>query len=525
MKKGMKCVAAVLAAAMCTAALVGCGGEDTADNAALVHKEGYPIVDEPITLQVMGEKAAIQGPWEDMEFFKHMEEMTNIHLEFKTPGGENYNELKNLAFASGEMPDFFFSGSLTRQDEFNYGTQGQLIPLQELIDEYAPNIKEMLSQKPDVKKLITIEDNIYALPSVSDNGSCINLWINYKWLDKLGITEVPQTTDELYNMLVRFKNEDPNGNGEADEIPLSATKMFGLREVMISYFGNLSADIEVDEDGKVFFSPITDNYKEYLKFANKLYAEGLLDSEVYTQTVPQWTAKGNDNKLGVTFQAAPFLIYDVQDSEENLKYKLLPPLTSPTNSEAIYPMLSTGITTGVFAITSSNKYPEATMRWVDWLYSEEGAIYASHLDYWQWRDEEHTSWENTWPADQQDTEKFRGSLTPACGGAVPAWNRSSYFDKQYDVVNNWLNAQNKEYTFPVARYAFPQLSYNEEEQRIINERKPDITSYVEQMEAKFITGVEPIENFDSFVATIQKMGIDEVIRVSQEAYDKYNSTK
>lgn len=519
---------AVLSAAVCIGALAGCGGQGNqkggaGDNAALVNKEGFPIVNEPLTLQVMGQKAGIHGPWEEMQFFKTMEEKTKIHLDFKTPGVENYDELKNLAFASNELPDFFFNGMLTRADEFNYGKQGLLIPLQDLIEEYAPNIKKLLDLREDVKKLITVDGNIYALPSVSSTGMCIDLWINYKWMEKLGITQVPQTTEELYEMLVRFKNEDPNGNGLPDEIPLSAADMFGLREVMISYFGNVSADIEV-KDGKVIFSPMTENYREYLKFANRLYEEGLLDSEVYTQTVAQWTAKGKDNKVGIAFQAAPFLYYDVKSDEENLEYKLLPALTSPINSEKVYPLYSTGVTTGTFAVTSSNPCPEAAVRWVDWLYSEEGAIYLSHLDYWKWCDEGQTAWENTWPEDVEDTEQFRGSLTPSPGGALPTW-QGDYFTKQYNIVNNWMNDVNAGETFPYARSAYPQLIYSEEEQKVLNEKKTDIVSYVSQMEAKFITGVEPIEKYDEFVVTLDKMGIQDIIRVNQEAYDRYNGTK
>ena len=74
---------------------------------ANVNPTGYPIVDEPITLEIMGRRSPIQPAWEDMGFFKVMEEKTNIHLEFRTSAGDDYQQNKRLAFASLDLPDFF----------------------------------------------------------------------------------------------------------------------------------------------------------------------------------------------------------------------------------------------------------------------------------------------------------------------------------------------------------------------------------------------------------------------------------
>ena len=114
-----------------------------------------------------------------------------------------------------------------------------------------------------------------------------NVFMIYQpWLDALNL-EMPETTEELYNVLVAFKTQDPNGNGEADEIPMSLLYGQGGLRLLANFFGlPLDSSVnncDIDENGNVYFLANTENYKEYLKYFNRLYAEGLLDSETFTQ--------------------------------------------------------------------------------------------------------------------------------------------------------------------------------------------------------------------------------------------------
>ena len=169
MKKSLRTISLCLVLAMIVV-FSGCGKkqEQTSSNVK-VNETGMPIVNEKITLKVMGSKGPLQGPWDQLYVFEAMEKMTNIHLEFDTPPSQNYQEKKNIMFASGEYPDVFFGGLLTSQDEVMYGEQGILVPLEGYIDTYAPNLKKIFEKYPDVKKSITTMDgHIYALPYVGD---------------------------------------------------------------------------------------------------------------------------------------------------------------------------------------------------------------------------------------------------------------------------------------------------------------------------------------------------------------------
>ena len=356
-----------------TLLLTACGGGGAVDTddainkgAEDVSKEGFPIVEEPIEMSLMAPGTGI-AEWEDMPTLQEYEKMTNIQLDYTTPPISDFSTNFNLAFASGDLPDIIFgpgSDDFTAAMESEYGQQGLLLPLNDLIDEYAPNFKALMEENPNIEKSITTTDgNIYALPRINGGASATwirgPVWINGEWMENLGIDEVPSTTDELYDMLVRFRDEDPNGNGIADEIPLTDVSMDSTRPWLLSAFGIKEWGIE-EVDGVVRYAPVTDNYRGYLEFMNKLYEEELLDSEVFSQADEQKKAKGEDNRLGMFPDWFSFFTTG-QTEEEAMKNPIMGPMTSEYSKEPLFPM-SDGLTRGAFAITKDNPNPAAAMR-------------------------------------------------------------------------------------------------------------------------------------------------------------------
>ena len=133
---------------LCQAATLMAGGtKESAETAAIMVKEtGFPIVEEKITLKGFSRLEPQNGPYEEMTLWKDYEEMTNIHIEWETPGLDNVKERKNLIMASGEVPDFFIKGVLTEGDILKYGQAGVILSLEDLIDKWAPNVKKMFER-------------------------------------------------------------------------------------------------------------------------------------------------------------------------------------------------------------------------------------------------------------------------------------------------------------------------------------------------------------------------------------------
>jgi len=492
-----------------------------------LNADGYPI--EPITLKIMGPKHALHAPWNEMALFKIMNEKTNIAFEFDTPTAEAFPERKNLAFASDQLPDIFFGYALGAAEEVKYGTEGKLIPLEGLIEQYAPNIQKMFEEMPDVKKSITAPDgHIYSLPSINKAPVAIYnpVWVNGDWLDKLGITELPTTTEGFYELLKKFKDEDPSGFGD-EAVPFMSWLGGGdLSWFLLPAFGHLSSGTEVI-DGKVQYGALSDGYKQYLKFMNRLWTEKLINQDMYNVGFNELSARGKENKYGMGYMCCANVLYKVDKPEDSLKHHVLPALTSEFSSKPMYPG-GTGVTTGVFAITSKNKYPEASIRWADYLYSEEGSIlmqYGPEGETWEYADKAKGIRHMKPTPEGIDGAQVLGKLTPYVGHPAPLWTRDDTEKSWDDVMGKHRFEEIDGKLSAVGQVPYPLIYNTAEEQERLSALGADIGTYQSQMEAKFITGKESIDaNWDTFVATLKKMGVDEIVEIATQAYERWQTS-
>lgn len=478
--------------------------------------------------------------WKDMAFFKDYAKKTNIDFTFTTPPMDDFGTKLNLAFASGDLPDVIIgtsSATLTPAMEMDYGDQGILVALEDMIDENMPNLKKLLDAEPEIKKSITTpEGHIYSLPMISRDSTAIwprgPVWYRGDWLEKLGIKELPKTTDEFYDLLVRFRDEDPNGNGKKDEIPLTDVKMDSTRPWIMGAFGMKERGIQ-EVDGKVEYTPITENYKEYLKYMNKLYSEKLLDQEVYSQSDEQKKAKGQNNQIGLFPDWYSFFTTG-KTEEEAMSDPMWQPLTSPVSKTAVVPG-SPRLSRGTFAITNKCASPEAMLRWVDYFYSEEGSFYFNKGPegaFWEWakNDKGDKVRVFTDKVDLDDLEKSRSKVTPNFGITVPTIGlpttpETTILKSVNDVPNtsftDFITKETESKITPNAQVPFPLLYLTKEETEKTRDAGTDMSTYVEQMEAKFITGVEPLSNWDNYVKTLEGMGVKDYVAVYQTAYDRW----
>jgi putative aldouronate transport system substrate-binding protein len=257
-------------------------------------------------------------------------------------------------------------------------------------------------------------------------------------------------------------------------------------------------------------------------YLNKLHKEGLLDNESFAQSSQQLTAKGNSGNLGVFDSGGG--AFTIVGTDKNDHYTLIPPLLSPSNSTLIFPKKS-NLIRGLFSITNKNKAPEATMRWIDYLYTDEGsvlAVFGKENEGWKWLDAGKTSWERVTPQGMQPEEYRGGKVTPDAGVSVPTIRLQDFLAKransgqigQVDVeVDNKIIKHWKE--------SFPLVYFKEAEQTRVNILEADMKPYIEQMEAKFITGSESLDNWSKYIDTLKKMGADEYLKLHQDAYDTW----
>lgn len=536
MQKSKKSWVMLLAAAMLITLLSGCGGSGNKNEqgstaggssaASTVSKDGFPIVPEPITLTMMAPDVGLQN-WENMAVLQEMEKLTNIRFEFKNAPKDSFETKKNLVFASGDYPDVFYAAGLTPAEQMNYGEQGILIPLEDLIEEYAPNFKKVLDENPNVRKSITAPDgHIYSLPVVEFNQPWYRnpLWYNGDFLKALNIDKLPETTEELYTYLKRVKEEDPNGNGVADEIPLSSTNnLRDIRTWLLGAFGVYEEEIYVDDADVVHYTPMEEGYKGYLTFLNRLWNEDLLDHESFIQTAEQKKAKAQNNQVALFSDWHAYMTLGGEPSTDD-------PMFAPVKSDMVdKPVIAMnrGITTGAFAISNSNPAPEASMRWVDYIYSYDGALMFNKGPegiLWEYTDKANLVKQYLPVPGGGDREDYRATITPNYGIPAPTISFDDIYKGLKTDFETWVDIESKTKLLDQgARIPFPTLFLTPEQQTEVTTLSSDLTTYVRQMEAKFVTGAESLDNWDSYVQTVKKMGGDRMQEIYQEAYNTWKS--
>lgn len=535
----------------CVSLISACGQEKTSDSSH-VNSKGketakvelgspgeFPITKEKLDMTMMGPNAGM-AEWKDMPTFQALEEKTNIHFDFNTPPMADFSTKLNLAFASGDLPHIIMGAgndNLTPTMEIDYGDQGLLVPLEDLIADNMPNFQKLIDGDSSIQKSITTPDgHIYFLPAVSRGDTAIwprwPMWYRGDWLEALNVTELPKTTDEFYELLVRMRDEDPNGNGQKDEIPLIDVKMDSTRPWLMGAFGMTTQGIE-EVDGKVIYTPITENYKEYLSYMHKLYDEKLLDPETFSQAEEQKQAKGQNNQIGVfpvwfSFQATG------KNEADALDDPMFQPLTSDISPEAVVPG-SPRLGQGAFAITKNCPSPEAALRWVDYFYGAEGTDFLNNGPegaFWEYATNSQGKKVRVY-ADGIDTKKAedeRAKMTPAYGLVMPqvglpaTQENAIQVDKETPAdmeFNTFIKNETEAKITPFAKVPFPQLYLTKEESEKVRDTTTDLETYVQQMEAKFITGLEPMDNWDQYVTTIEGMDIKNYVATYQQAYDRW----
>lgn len=479
---------------------------------------------EKITLKVAGQRAALGKDWNDTVFVQQVEELFNIVLECQNYSDEEWKVQKGLIFASGDLPDLFLSGGFTLNEVADYGAQGFLLPLNDLIAEGGQYTQSVFERNAEAEQLMTSPDgNVYALlPGSAIPANMANRnWINAKWVENLGL-EMPETLDALYDVLTAFKNQDANGNGDPDdEIPTSGRV---LDEIVINALGIPTRSRDGFQvflkDGVPTMLATDPLYKVYLEYMRKCYAEGLLDSATFVQTADELNAKMAEGRVGAYTSPAPWLY---ESPETAWDYQYFGGLTSEYSGEKIVGATSGIVAVGQAAITTANAYPERTFEFLDWLYSDEGSTLAfigPEGVGWEWVDEATGEWKRVIPEDWTDTdEAYRG-------GVLTIIEVNMYRDENWKLFNPtgnnvWLYDQYTDYAAPYFTAVFPTLVFTEDEQDRVSMMQVDLDNYLKDATVRFIVGEEDIDaGWENFQATLQRMGAEEYVDIYAAAYGR-----
>lgn len=513
---------------------------------------GFPITKEKVDLTIMVPSATNVEDMDTNGFTVYYENLTGVHIIWQVVPAANLADKVNMSLSSGDVPEVYMSCNITQTQQAVYGKQGLFIPLNTYIDQYSPTFKNIMASVPNLEAVLKMDDgNIYALPYVEKCTHCEvsnKMWVNKTWLDKLEIA-VPTTTEDFYNMLVAFRDKDPNGNNLADEVPLIAATD-GWNSSISGNLDNLSAYLYDPfvytqlpaylDNGKVKLSYLQDDWKDALKWLNKLYTEKLMYAQSLVMTVEQANTmlEFADPIVGAMTGGVP---YNVSTGTKRfLDYVAIPPLQGPAGRLVTWGAYSQ-INPTSFVITNKCANPDIAFRWAAGMYeknvayqrtfgvegvswkilkpgetdkldpnSGDPAEVAIFTDNVGWGDKQNYCWRHI--GVRCDTPDFKDNRYPLLLPGTYETDLESRLTG--DSVNNYNPFR------PDISVVLPPLVYSEQQAADLANIDAVVKSYRDEMNARFITGDANIDTeWDNYIKEMSVKGADKLIQIYQGAYD------
>lgn len=522
---------------------------ESAEGPAGFNATGMPIMNEPITLTAWIEGGA-DTDWSQNVFLKEIEEKANIKLEIISTPSSDSLEKRNLMLAGDDYPDLLltdWTAILTKSDIMQFAVkEGIFLPITEYVDKYGNNMKRIFDENPAYREGSTAPDGeIYGFARFSECYHCSaypKIYFRQDWMDKLNL-EMPTNTEELREVLRAFVNEDPNGNGEKDEIGLIGATTWNTPvefALMGMSFQTVKPDfwLSLGSDGEsVEFSPSTDAYREGLRYIKSLYDEGLIDPTSFTQKedIMAQTVRTEPHVVGMYVCDHAAMGYDNSDPVEAENYQILIPVAGPDGFRRQGQNANEGTITGFEAvITDKCQYPEAAFRLIDeffydddynmmrfkgkeglgWERAAEGAknVFGGEARYVVLSVPEEDKEENDkygfGVGPQADVASFRLAMLPEVENVYLQENYEQRITLDTQKVEEFIPEKRLEYN------PFIPLEMTDEYAEI----QTNLNSFVRKTIVQFITGERDIENgWEEYLSELDSYRVDRYVEIYKTA--------
>ena len=508
------------------------------------------------------------GKTEDLWFWEYVRRIMNIQVSVEQVLESAIEQRRALLFAAGNLPDIMFELGLNTVDIMNYGVRDkQLLNIANYLNpQVAPNLMNSFQRTPAARAALTAPDGgIYAWASI---GQAINtsgmpdFFINTTWLRQLGLQK-PNTLDEYYNALVAFRDRDPSGTGRI--IPLGGSNSYANPNsfllsaygFLIRYAGQQPAGVSYYTEpalrnGRVEIPAGSPLFRDYLTFMNRLYTERLIDPDFFTDGSVQVRQKIQERRVGSMHES---MTTNIPEYSVFSNWEALSPLTSASNPTKQAGRLPAPITIRDVASANTN-HPELVMRFMDWFYDPEGLNQAmawngpppgdltfgmfkgfvytpDWTEYYQ--DVEDGLYPGAWElilmrlapftsthGDQSD----RFNSMRVLSGLPRVGERGYRHVENMQFANNYYTNSMNTNVRPYGVDAFPTMVYftPQQSQRLADLRTV-INNFVEQEAARFITGANSLNNFNTYMSQLEALGFREYESIYQTIYTNYRSNQ
>ncbi|MDL2234021.1 extracellular solute-binding protein [Ruminococcaceae bacterium OttesenSCG-928-L11] len=558
-QKGIKLLCTVAALACIASLFSACGGsagestassgttpaastsqpaqEAAADDGQVgnVYREGLPIVKEPETFRtVVSINPYLKTPAKDLTMWQELGSRTNLYFEFEEIPASNYNEKVNLLISSNDLPDVFLR-SIKDITEKHY-INGQFMALDDLIEEWAPNYAQVLSNPVIRANISAMDGKLYTTPhGINSPWLEVNqqMFLNTEWLEALGLS-MPTTLEEYKDVLTAFKTQDPNGNGLADELPL-VMRMDRNNNMLLPFFGNFGLAIDQDYamlDGTTYvLGPQRQEFRDGLEYIHTLYAEGLFDPENLTQGMAEMQAKGSGEHQLIG-SLIGFWADDYCTGEGTLAYDSIPVFTGREGAPTWIKNPNIPTAEGM-TIPTTCKNPQALIRFADYIIESayrtfevnygpeelglitttaEGPLHLNSdkapegLTFEEWCRQ--TTIRDMIPFVVLPDQVLQGRTVD-----LAPQRKLAYMEKYMDVI-----------TYDVLTPGHTRYYESEDKKQLATTIWTDLLPLIENFVAQSIINGVTDESWDSFQNTLKSAKVDQYLEIRQLALDHYFDT-
>ena len=467
--------------------------------------------------------------WEGNSFWDSMREATGVSVEARAYSDEaewNAKKAKWLA-GEGELPEILFKARLSTLEEKELLDAGVLVDLAPYLEEYAPNLWKIFQARPEWLDAVRLADGrIASLPALSGAERECCLWINASFMEKLELSQ-PNDIEEYTEALRAIRDGDPNGNGKRDETPLSLCGPWEAK-FLLHAFGLVADDYNLctDEAGTVRYAPFAPEYREFVEWLKAALDEGLINSDAFrtTPAARETSASLTDEKtpqtVGSLVSLAPFMQLR---SADTTSYEAI---VLEHDGERALRELVPAVSRGTFAVTSACGDIAAALKFVDFLYTEEGGRLAfagrEGMEYtlqpdgtWKWNVSDYTGLAALMAASVMAGDGLTPGLEPAAferNGEIAVDN---YVRRQTDSVREYFRA-----ALP------PTHAVDAQSEARIAELQAQLGPCVDTAIANFAMGITPLDDahWNAFLEELSALGAEEMCALWQARLDARTET-
>lgn len=552
-----KSIAKILAVTLSCAMLAGCGGtgqqgkvEETADSAGEKQQEesagGNESADTADTSEkdinsMYGDTYPLQNAegksvtyytrsnavfsgykdYTESPFHTKLAENVGVDIQFEfDPTGTTDDSNYNLVLTRTELPDIILNQFTNAQELLD---DGVIIPLNEYLEDWAPNLNKYLNENPEMKKAISTDDGvIYMFPWLrEDTWLCTfrGLAIRKDWLEEQNLS-APTNLEELDNIAHVFKEE------------------YGAYFSTVPgwlYDGGISTAFDTweeyfrDDSQTVHFGPAEEGWREYMQFMNKWYEDGILDPDIASVDGTVLQTKVLNDEVGIAYTSGNNVnnwMNSLAEMGSDAEWTGILNPVKETGGTTMLSQMDQPVTGRGAAITSSCKDIELAMRVLDYAYSEEGFMYYNYGT-----EGETYTIENGVPVFTslilEDADGIGNALDKYTGcqwGTAGIQAKNFYIQKNSQTIVDCINIWTTNTT--TADHKFPNVSPTSEESMKGDAVATSLDSYVDEMFYKFIYGEIDIDDdsqWESYLSELESIGLSDVLAIKQAQLDRYNA--